>query len=181
MQALGSVNGNGKAHATAGTYLLAHSAYSTHNTHSTHSTHVCTRQTQHTQHTNYTHTCCTRPLALSMGMAKPTPLLDPDPDRMAVLMPTSSQRLLSSGPPDVVDCVCLRPCVRVQHAVVWLFDAQRGRRQGSDCVGARAPLGPGRARVLSMREQICFDASQHMKTGCVNHVCDAVPGGCSAL
>jgi hypothetical protein len=36
-----------------------------------------------------------------MGMAKPTPLLEPDPDRIAVLMPTNSPRLLRRGPPAV--------------------------------------------------------------------------------
>jgi hypothetical protein len=76
-------------------------------------------------------TCCTRPLALSMGMANPTPLLLPLPESMAVLIPTSSPRLLRSGPPEL-------PAGRGAGTA--------GRQRG---VGAGGAAGPPRGRAAS--------------------------------
>ena len=46
-------------------------------------------------------TWSTRPLTASMGMAKPTPLLAPDGDAIAVLMPMSRPRPSSKTPPEL--------------------------------------------------------------------------------
>ena len=44
--------------------------------------------------------CLNTVLTVALGIAKPRPSLPPDCDRMNVLTPTTSPRMLTSGPPE---------------------------------------------------------------------------------
>mmetsp|Transcript_2631 Transcript_2631/g.5873 ORF Transcript_2631/g.5873 Transcript_2631/m.5873 type:complete len:223 (+) Transcript_2631:347-1015(+) len=73
----------------------------------------------------YLTSCSTTPLAVSMGMAKPTPALTPAP-RDAVLIPIRLPPLSSSGPPELpglmAASVCTTPLIlRPVGAVICLF------------------------------------------------------------
>ena len=52
-------------------------------------------------------------LAVALGMAKPRPSFPPDCDMMNVLTPTTSPRMLTSGPPELPGLIGASVCTKI--------------------------------------------------------------------